>query len=123
MKKEDQQRTIANEIGWTGVCYSPNEMFLWGHPPGKPEKWKEVPMFPENLNAMHEAEKTLTERQQWNYFYRLAERCGEKFEGGRIKQSTAVMMLGWNAEVKAEEFLRTIGKWKPADSTFPLPIA
>ena len=51
-----------------------------------------------DLNAMHEAEKTLT-NEQWDYY------CEEL--GGSLRACAHA-----TASLRAEAFLRTIGKWE-----------
>lgn len=98
----DEERQIArNEISGAGyhqLCGSSLETVL--------------PNYTSDLNAMHDAEKKLTEPQQWKYFQVLMERGGDSFDGKNVSPATAVMMLGWSAEAKAEAFLKAIGKWE-----------
>lgn len=64
---------------------------------------KDVPNYTEDLNAMHEAEKTLDEPD--SYEEQLIEVCG-----GRSYM--------WHASAKqrAEAFLRSLGQWTDTQS-------
>jgi len=60
-----------------------------------------VPDYCNDLNAMHEAEKTL---QHYGVFVdKLAEIMGQPRQG--------IMLVNATAAQRAEAFLRTIGKW------------
>lgn len=61
-----------------------------------------------DLNAMHEAEGTLTKQQQEEYDYQLSE-ITASITGERWS------LLHANARQRAEAFLRTIGKWEEAE--------
>lgn len=85
---------------------------LHGTPPrdkGKPEDeqaFEPVPDYPNDLNAIHGAEKALDPNQQGQYLMNLAVACGCGFGERNIKTTTAT------AAQRAEAFLRTIGKWE-----------
>jgi hypothetical protein len=123
MNKEKQRIAIAEACGWKNADH-PDAMKLkqgWI----MPEKWcmdpKGVlrfnhhrPDYLTDLNAMHEAEKTLTDEQiaRWqrdlwltceNDFYAL-EACAPPIVLRRFISATAAQ--------RAEAFLRTIGKWE-----------
>ena len=72
---------------------------------------KEIPNFYQDLNAMHEAEKALTEKQ----------RTGDHY-AAMIADVTGCDDMLWGfihatAQQRAEAFLRTVGKWvEPLDS-------
>lgn len=62
----------------------------------------EVPYYPNNLNAMHEAENTLKDTIAWHsYWQMLVLVCEPSKEYWRA-----------TAAQRAEAFLRTIGKWE-----------
>jgi hypothetical protein len=65
------------------------------------------PDFLNDLNAMHEAEKTLT-REQWTTYYDIIE--GLNAEAGNIYQKE----LHATAAQRAEAFLRTLNLWTDA---------
>lgn len=65
-----------------------------------------------DLNAMHEAEKTLifSERKLFRY-------CLQKVKGSEIEDGVVIAIdecVHATARQRAEAFLRTIGKWKEA---------
>jgi len=60
-----------------------------------------------DLNAMHEAENTLTEQQRTWYSDQLYDiACNHQRLTGKWRY------LSLNARQRAEAFLRTLGKWK-----------
>jgi hypothetical protein len=59
------------------------------------------PKYCEDLNLMHEAEKTLTSIEQEEYWDFLWNLTGSKFE-----------LCHANARQRAEAFLKTVGKWE-----------
>ena len=59
-----------------------------------------LPDYLNDLNAMHEAEKVLTEKQQDRYYAELS------------KNGTWFQCLHATASQRAEAFLKTIDKWK-----------
>lgn len=65
-----------------------------------------IPDYLNNLNAMHEAEKTLTADQWMEYERELMRRC--EYSG----LSFASTVIHTTASQRAEAFLRTIGKWE-----------
>ena len=105
MTKEEQRIAIAEACGWKNVDAG------FGRVRGVTTRHKgtlsefdvcvDVPNYPFDLNAMHEAEKVLTREQEKEYDYQLEAACCP-FE------------YGWHATAsqRAEAFLRTIGKWK-----------
>ena len=73
----------------------------------------QIPNFSTDLNAMHEAEKTLSQHQYWEY--------------ADLRLKETVWRYGWTGKAyqcatathRAEAFLRTIGKY--SDATHQLP--
>lgn len=78
----------------------------------------ELPNYLENLNAMHEAEKVLTDTQQGEYQTHLDKICFIPRNG--IDWEAHMAGIGWNhdervyatAAQRAEAFLRTLNLWK-----------
>ncbi len=66
-----------------------------------------LPDYFNDLNAMHEAEKVLTESQQMPY--RTALFCTEEVDYSYFK------LIHATAAQRAEAFLRTIGKWEDSE--------
>ena len=71
------------------------------------------PAYLNDLNAMHEAEKTLTNAQRNDFMCELEELLGFKSGPGGWDMDAESMwaMLNATAIHRAEAFLRTIGKW------------
>jgi hypothetical protein len=64
--------------------------------------------FCNDLNAMHEAEKVLTEHQ-WDEYERVLRLV---CDGCSYYEGAGKELLHATARQRAEAFLRTIGKWK-----------
>lgn len=108
MTEEAQRIAIAEACGWT-------EISDWGaggingkHPTGP---WVEViPDYLNDLNAMHDAVKTLPQNMKPRYFSCLC-----------AVVSGAISLKGYSeateatAAQRAEAYLRTIGKWERID--------
>lgn len=115
MTPEQQRIAIAEACGWKNADH-PDVMKL-KHGWTMPEKWcmdpngefrfnHDRPDYLNDLNAMHEAEKTLTVDQLIDH----AERLGASSNEMPIK-SWVVLLRATSAQ-RAEAFLRTIGKWE-----------
>lgn len=102
----DQQRiTIATACGWTDIrrqrLYA-GDQDLWGTKLKGAEKHRNrLPDYLADLNAMHEAEKALTDMQQGYYWDHLKDMTDEGF--GQLHAT---------APQRAEAFLRTLGLWQ-----------
>ena len=120
MTPEAQQIAIAEACGW--VYVGSDSCTRWYLSPKYapllankdiPSVWQEIdsrrsqlPDYLTDLNAMHDAEKTLTPDQQAQYAMTLHEMHGIPLATfwHRVICSTAAQ--------RAEAFLRTIGKWE-----------
>jgi hypothetical protein len=99
MTNEQINAAIAEVCGWENVCQHPKNPNVWV---GKHAGWlQEVPDYCGDLNAMHEAEKTLTSAQLLDYVALLFDATYE-----------AVLAT---ARQRAEAFLRTLGKWEEGE--------
>jgi hypothetical protein len=122
-----QTIAIAEYCGYRNITYSTwpsgmdSDALVWGDAPGVKAVWQdvptelqsailhevgstriEVPYYPNNLNAMHEAENTLKDTIAWHsYWQMLVLVCEPSKEYWRA-----------TAAQRAEAFLRTIGKWE-----------
>jgi hypothetical protein len=68
----------------------------------EPHGWRRLPNYCNDLNAMHEAEKTLTDANMFvmaHHIERLASAHGQHYFHATARQ-------------RAEAFLRTIGRWE-----------
>ena len=84
MSNEQINKVIAEVCGWKG------------HP-----FWDNIPNYCNDLNAMHEAEKSLARDIRNHYIDLLGETYSDSWEF-----ATAT------ASQRAEAFLKTIGKWE-----------
>ena len=97
MKPEQQRVAIAEACGW-----KPDKRGLgWLSPHGY---YASEPDYLNDLNAMHEAENTLTDKAHEEFRLNLYEVLGD--DSRLIVSSTAAQ--------RAEAFLLTIGKWEEA---------
>jgi hypothetical protein len=114
MKTEDQRIAIAEACGWLDIQRC-GRMSLKPHPEGAEFRgtldapslnyartYSRLPDYLSDLNAMHEAEKTLTADQEFDYNDTLDGIDPEEFVWKRT------------ATQRAEAFLRTLGLWKEA---------
>ena len=107
MKLENQRIAIAEACGWKkradDVWYSEERTHdvIFS---------EELPDYLNDLNAMHEAEKVLTEQQHKQYRYSLTTICG-LVSGIEIDQ-VAHNYISATASQRAEAFLKTLGLWK-----------
>lgn len=78
--------------------------------------WREgnIPDYPSDLNAMHEAEKTLSEGQRDDYVFWITELACFRHPVPHACHSSAERLRAIRATAaqRAEAFLRTLGKWK-----------
>ena len=122
MNTQKQQISVAKVCGWTDFRTVPDEL--------QPDIERlegqnnsifysmgffEVPDYISDLNAMHEAEKVLTEAQRKSYAANLYKVV---FQVGQYKSETFVdirfsfILSHATAAQRAEAFLRTLGLWE-----------
>jgi hypothetical protein len=111
MDPTDQQIAIAETQGWhsfervRGIA----GFRLWGNPPGLRRSsipTRPVPNYPEDLNAMHEVEESLSDDQlveQSDFLYDLA--CLHQRQTGKWRY------LSMPANLRAEAYLKVRGLW------------
>lgn len=108
MTDEQINTAIAEACGWTEIQDSGvwHHHKLWGYPPLKPgqcgNSFHYLPDYCTDLNAMHEAEKTLSETNMFvmaHHIERLVSRHRQHYFHATARQ-------------RAEAFLRTLGKWE-----------
>jgi hypothetical protein len=104
---EQINQRIAEACGWTEIknCAWRHHK-PWGYPPLKAGQggnaFKMLPNYCDDLNAMHEAEKTLSETNMFvmaHWIEQNVSRHGQHYFHATARQ-------------RAEAFLRTIGKWE-----------
>ena len=103
MTPEKQQIAIAEACGWR-----PDSRGLgWLSPQGcyDPE-----PEYLTDLNAMHDAEKVLTDEQDLEYSEALEQVVEGRFMANNAEDMRRLRSA--TAAQRAEAFLRTIGKWE-----------
>jgi hypothetical protein len=118
MEKELQLITVAKACGWIIEPYQyggykvkkdPRDCWFTGELPTL------IPDYLNNLNAMHEAEKSLTVKQQ----HKFAEEVGRIIYRGELSVPDfrdnwymCYLMMQATATQRAEAFLRTLNLWK-----------
>jgi hypothetical protein len=112
MTPEQQRIAIAEVCGWTEIepCTCCDGVSR-GYTPTPGAHKKHLPNYLNDLNAMHEAEKVLTD-DQWPIY---------RDEIRLVVLGPIRMVSDWcksdihsTASQRAEAFLRTIGKWEEA---------
>jgi len=116
MTTDEQQIAIATACGWK-IANPENDRADYRHwtPPNcvaRP-KYMYLDRPPNNLNdlnAMHEAEQVLTEKQQRDFCFRLL----LKLVDGSLTSdlNDHFIFLHATADQRAEAFLRTLGLWQ-----------
>ena len=103
MKPEDQQIAIAEWCGWeiTKLDYEYTQPVGYTYVNGI-KKINVIPNYPNDLNAMREAEFKLNDGQAMEYERNLRIICGEKQYRNVISAESSK---------RAEALLRTIGRW------------
>jgi len=117
MTPQEQRIAIAEACGAIEVHESKTGLWAWFpvklngacyiiNPPGKEKLFLcPVPNYPEDLNAMHEAQKILTSGQQRTFLFHL---CGSQ----RQEDQELFNTVHATAAQRAEAFLRTLNLWK-----------
>ena len=87
--------------------------------PEEYDNWEYAPDYLEDLNAMHEAEKVLTGKQWDEYCKRvddLSRKAARIANWQSINPSYVIdaHQIHADADIKAEAFVRTLGKWEEA---------
>ena len=97
MSDEQINQRIAEACGWTSV--KKDFECILGWPPNTSDLYCRVPNYAGCLNAMHEAENQMELADLKSYCEILCDWMGADW--GRA-----------SAPIRAEAFLRTIGKWE-----------
>lgn len=121
MTPEAQRIAIAEACGWTHVFPGSHTSHIYGYPPiptGRGCGDAIIPDYLVDLNAIHEAWKTVIEPDallSLKYYQNL---CGliENNPDGTVRFGVCFFNEVTNATAaqRAEAFLRTIGKWVPS---------
>ena len=122
MTPEQQRIAIAEACGWK---YEPRKLHLsgipiedsfpWIKPDGSRAFPQEIPNYPNDLNAMHEAEKTLTDEQYDDFVsYLLPEDERKHYKSWGLEGIGGFAprhLISPTAAQRAEAFLRTLNLW------------
>ena len=103
MTPEKQRVAIAEACGW-GLNYDwerPGFGKWWEKTGEQPRRSNDLPDYLNDLNAMHEAEKVLSDDPLNRYIIILC-----------LEVQPEPMLYHATAAQRAEAFLRTIGKWE-----------
>lgn len=101
MTDQEMRIAIAEACGWTQNKGNP---FFWTGSSGESTMTTPIPDYPTDLNAMHEAETTLTHAQRIEYAGRVI-----KMVHGPTWAFDAITL---SARQRGEAYLRTVSKWK-----------
>lgn len=119
MTPDEINKAIAEHLGWSDVHFYEDDAgppIHCGYPPGI-RHYATIPNYSGDLNAMHEAEKTLDEDQQVDYsLWKLSSvtNCYSKASQRRHGCTLNWIIATATAPQRAEAFLRTIGKYTEA---------
>jgi hypothetical protein len=110
---EAQRIAIAEACGWKLVTDNPEYEPYWEDPKGNMVAVSNgVHRFPDylnDLNAMHEAEKVLTNQQKEKYLDILSDFTEGRRDTSYVWHDTVFA----TAAQRAEAFLKTLNLWKP----------
>ena len=115
MTPEQQRIAIAEACGWKNVDAGAGR--VWGFTtrhkgtPSESDVCVDVPNYPFDLNAMHEAEKVLTQDQMIDYSRHVGKSVTSHLPASRAAWMD-FQLINVTASQRAEAFLRTIGKWE-----------
>lgn len=101
MNKEKQRIEIAKACGWS--CFEEDTIQYTAR--RSDGKWGEIPDYTNDLNAMHEAEKSLASSQWQNYLDKLTDSYAPNCKAA----------VHTTAAQRAEAFLKTLHLWKDMD--------
>jgi len=110
MTNEQINITIAELCGWTEISHYTQAVDGWyGYEP-EDGPHSQVPDYCNDLNAMHEAEKTLifSERRLFRHWLQKV----KSYDLGDDVIIAIDECVHATAKQRAEAFLRTIGKWE-----------
>jgi len=116
MKPERQRIAIAEACGWISHIHHPYGILsnTGTYPVYRKKGFADIiklPDFLNDLNAMHEAEKTLTDELTANYVIELMEVLQLPHAMRKLTRSYYLTATATAAQ-RAEAFLRAIGKWE-----------
>ncbi len=101
MNEQNQRILIAEALGKTDLLANMAKLEEMGYP----DPTHALPDYLHDLNAMHEAEKVLTDEQYSKYAWLV-------LSGTPEREVECREFFSATAAQRAEAFLRTIGKWE-----------
>ena len=110
MNPEQQLIAIAEACGWRCAAAFKEAVAYWVRPNGMDHETEFIPNYLNDLNAMHDAEKVLTNEQDLEYSCALEQVVGGRFVTNNSEDMRRLRSA--TASQRAEAFLRTIGKWE-----------
>ena len=106
MNPEAQRIAIAEACGWRCTASFKEAFACWVRPDGMDHQTEWLPDYLNDLNAMHEAEKRLFDTHESMgvsvYYHLLIDLCSRN----------AALAVQAPANIRAEAFLCTLGKWE-----------
>ena len=114
MNPEQQRIAIAEACGWTDVRFigRGDDTICVGKPKVRPGGIN-VPDYLNDLNALHDVEKVLTQDQMIDYSRHVGKSVTSHLPASRAAWMD-FQLINVTASQRAEAFLRTIGKWEEA---------
>lgn len=108
MTPEAQRIAIAEACGWTKCERTRSAMRIWVKDQRRFAYLEKLPDYLNDLNAMHEAEKTIDPDEYANYEQQLRNTYPVCMGGG-------FHLLNATASQRACAFLKTLNLWKDED--------
>lgn len=108
---DDQiNKTIARHLGWTHISNDPDMVqYTARRPDGK---WELIPRYTSDLNAMHEAEKTLDYAKSIVYGRKLWYIVSNEEYSSINDRDNAARLAHATAAQRAEAYLRVLNLWE-----------
>lgn len=106
MTKDEMRLAIAKAMGWSQHKFNPT---FWTAPGGECTINHPMPNWPDDLNAMHEAEKQITD-DEWPKYRGLLDHYA--FFTASPEDARYYRPHCCTAEQRAMAWLRTKGLWK-----------
>jgi hypothetical protein len=116
MSDEEINIEIARHLGWQNLPTDPAMVQYTARTPDG--RWDLIPNYANDLNAMHDAEKTIKDSQWGGYVVALwCVTCNideESFQWPALGFDACSLdtLVHATARQRAKAFLRTINKWK-----------
>ena len=110
LSDEELQIKVAELCGWTSIHPAHDSLFGTRHwPDGQSAEGDEVPNYPQDLNAMHEAEKTLPTDRIKKYVYQVSKVASNGNPNAHLFHvQGAVALTTATARQRAEAFVMTM---------------